>query len=268
MTSPSPDSAEWRFPNRATPLGSPPYYAVRFSPVPDRERNALLIAWYEVIQVIAARPPAPGVARLKLDWWRQEIDQLAAGRARHPLAMLMREQGIGEPATAPMRAIIDAAENQIRTAYPIGDDAFADACRATLGRFFVLLAELEPAAEYAPSACLEAGAFCAAVERIRQLALRPHRVPVDLNPQALNELSTRQRLRRIDLLLDRFSMARTDARRLEIPDLARRLTALAVALQKKMRRKGYPVGDTPIDRAPIAHLWTIGARSIGVSPTG
>jgi phytoene synthase len=256
MTSASPDGSEWRFPNRATPLGSPPYYAVRFSPAAERERNALLIAWYEVIQAIADQPHDPGVARLKLDWWRQEIDQLAAGRARHPLAKLMHEQGIGGPATAPMYAIIDAAEDQMRTPTPIGDDEFAAACRATLGRFFVLLAQLEPDAGYLTSRCVEAGAFCAAVERIRQLTLQPHRVPGDLTPQTVNALSKRQRQRRLDLLLDRFPAVRTDVRRLEIPDLARRLTALAGALQRKMRRKGYPVGDTLIDRAPIAHLWT------------
>ncbi len=41
-----------------------------------------------------------------------------------------------------------------------------------------------------------------------------------------------------------------------LPDLARRLTALAGAMHRKMRRSGYPVADTLIQRAPIGHLWT------------
>lgn len=39
-----------------------------------------------------------------------------------------------------------------------------------------------------------------------------------------------------------------------LPDLARRLTALAGAVHRKMRRSGYPVADTLIDRPPMDRL--------------
>lgn len=250
MAPASPDNSEWRFPNRATPLGSPAYYAVRFSPPAQRERNALLIAWYDLIRGIADRPQDPGVARLKLDWWRDEILHLPGGASRHPLCLCLHAEGVGAAAVAPMRAIIDAAERMVRVPTPADDAAFAEVCRNTRGRFFVLLARLEPDADPDLPACVEAGAFCEAVERVRGLAARP-----DLLPPAVGALDATRRGNRLDALLDNFAHGAGDAGR-ALPDLARRLTALAAALHAKMRRSGYPVGNTPIDRAPIAHLWT------------
>ena len=251
----SPETTEWRFPNRATPLGSPTYYAVRFSPPAQRQRDALLIAWDHLIQDIAARPIDPGVARTKLDWWRAEVANLTTGRARHPLAIALQEQGLAAPATAAMITIIDAAEDAIRIPSPADGSAFAAGCRQGRGSFFELLAQLDDADNDVTGACREAGGYCAAVERVQRLAERPERVPAMLSPASLDRLSRAQRVRRLDELLGQFDLSSLHAAP-PLPGLARRLTALAIAMHKKMRRTGYAVSDQLIDRPPIAHLWT------------
>ena len=77
--------APWRFPNSATPEGSDTYYAARFAPKAKRDRLALAFAWTQELAQIRARASDPGVARLKLDWWREELVRAQAGRPRHPL---------------------------------------------------------------------------------------------------------------------------------------------------------------------------------------
>lgn len=255
MTLASPDNTEWRFPNRATPIGSAAYYAVRFSPLPQRERNALLFAWYDLIQGIAERPHDPGVARLKLDWWRQEIARLVRGQARHPLAIELCRSGLGSPAAPSMIEIVDAAERKVHAPAPVDDVAFAAACRASFGNFFVLLTRTERRSDDNTAACLELGAYCEAVDRIRRLAQCPLRLPADISVATLAQLSRAQRIDRFETLLHQCSGVPASAA-LQLPDFARRLTALAAAMHEKMRSRGYPVADTLIERAPIAHLWT------------
>ena len=251
----SPDNAEWHFPNRATPLGSPVYYAVRFSPPTQRQRNALLIAWDHLIQDIADRPIDPGVARTKLDWWRTEIVNALMGSARHPLALALQTHGLSAPASAAMIEVIDAAEDDIRSPSPADGCAFAAGCRQGRGSFFALLAQLENASDDVTLACRDAGGYCAAVERVQHLAARPERVPPALSPANLARMSTAQRMLRFDELLGQFDLSLLE-KAPPLPGLARRLTALAMALHKKMRRTGYAVSDQLIDRPPIAHLWT------------
>lgn len=255
MTSASPENSEWRFPNRATPLGSPHYYAVRFCPAAQRERNARLLAWYQLIQGIAERPPDPGVARLKLDWWRAEIDSLRSGDVRHPLAIELHRDGISESAVTVMQAIIASTEAEILTPRIVDDAHFVRVCRNSLGSFFELLANIDIGGQGDREHCRQAGAYCAAVERLRSAARSPHKVPFDLRPGRLDQLPIERRMARCDDLLDRMRHD-TDRSAQRLPDLARRLTALAEAMHRKIRRKGYPVADTLIDRAPIAHLWT------------
>ncbi len=256
MKSVSPEAAdEWMFPNRATPVGSAAYYAVRFSPAPMRQRNALLLAWYELIQDIAEHPHDPGAARLKLDWWRQEIDRLIHGKARHPLAIKLQEVGVGDRARIQLGAIIDSADDHIRSPLLNDDREFAAACRTSLGNFFVLLTHVERRSDYDTEKCVELGGYCAAVERVRRLAACEHRVPVDMNAQAFRQVTPELRATRVEALLNQFDTTPVSSGG-QVPDLARRLTALAHAMHSKIRNKDYAVADAPIDRAPIAKLWT------------
>jgi len=250
-----PDITEWCFPNSATPLGSASYYAVRFSPLAERERNARLLAWYRLIESIADQPRDPGVARLKLDWWRQELARLASDEARHPLALALRDSALDAAAIPAMQAVIDATEHAVRSAPPADDRGFGDDCRGGFGGFFAVLAALERTRSCNPQLSREAGGYCAAVERIRCLAVAPQRVPGWLDPHNLRAMDKAQRTQRCEALLAQFDRA-TGGQQLAIPALGRKLHALATAQHYKMRSTGYAVADRLIDRAPLAHLWT------------
>ena len=66
---------EWLFPNRATPPGSSAYYSVRFAPLRLRHDLAAVLAWRHEVRAILEEVSDPGVARLKLNWWIEEMER-------------------------------------------------------------------------------------------------------------------------------------------------------------------------------------------------
>ncbi|MGH8292358.1 MAG: squalene/phytoene synthase family protein [Gammaproteobacteria bacterium] len=62
-------------------------FAALFAPRAQRQALTALLAVYLEIREIPHACSDAGVARAKLEWWREEIALLAAHRARHPLAI-------------------------------------------------------------------------------------------------------------------------------------------------------------------------------------
>ncbi|NNJ91027.1 MAG: squalene/phytoene synthase family protein [Gammaproteobacteria bacterium] len=82
------------FPNAATTLGSSAYYVSRFSPVDIRDNLAVLFLWkQELLELYALSDP--GVARMKLQWWQEQIflpvDNPSAHALAHNLFQLIQQ---------------------------------------------------------------------------------------------------------------------------------------------------------------------------------
>ncbi|MCB1802489.1 MAG: squalene/phytoene synthase family protein [Gammaproteobacteria bacterium] len=249
----SDDSSEWRFPNGATPQGSAEYYAVRFSAPAQRSLNAMLLAWHKTIRDICDRPHDPGVARLKLDWWRNEIDAFESGRSRHPLLRSLRDDGLSTSASGAMLRVIDAADHALDRPEIADDVDFVTSCRGDRGTLFALLQAIHGSVGN-PDIAGNFGGYCSAVRRIQLLAEHPDHVPPDCTAESLRAMPATQRRMRLDLLLQQFSTPKQATQYL--PEVARRLTANALAMHKKMRHSRYAVADQLIDRAPLSLLWT------------
>lgn len=61
------------------------YYAVLFSPPPQRGNVRALAALYIELEATVTRFRDMHVARTKLAWWRDELERLGAGHAAHPV---------------------------------------------------------------------------------------------------------------------------------------------------------------------------------------
>ena len=73
--------------------GSVSYYAQVFTPPTLRSVTGALYALNRALD--AARDGQdPGVARLKLQWWREELQRLAEGQPRHPITQALRDCGV------------------------------------------------------------------------------------------------------------------------------------------------------------------------------
>lgn len=89
--SPDPAAALAYCEQKAANSGSSFYYAFRF--LPDERRRAItaLYAFCREVDDVVDECTDPGVARLKLQWWRDEIARLFDAVPQHPVARALRE---------------------------------------------------------------------------------------------------------------------------------------------------------------------------------
>jgi phytoene synthase len=65
------------------------YCALLFSPSQQRQAATALYAFWQEIREIKDECSDPEVAQIKLAWWREELHEMFAGRARHPVAQAL-----------------------------------------------------------------------------------------------------------------------------------------------------------------------------------
>src|SRR6202789_3698140 len=100
--------------SRAVPPGTPRYWSWLFAAA---ELRAPLLGIYALgAEWQALMDPATetGVAHLKLAWWREEMQRLAAGSAVHPISSYLA--GLPRAASAdftPLLAAVNAAAEQV-----------------------------------------------------------------------------------------------------------------------------------------------------------
>ena len=262
----------WRFPNSATPEGSDTYYATRFAPPVDRDRLALAFAWRQELEQIGTKASDPGVARLKLDWWREELLRAQTGRPRHPLARPLSEWLAIWPELTPWLAMLDGIENRIRKLAPHTTGEFQAQCQRLGGSLGWLIA----GAHGQPTAAqiMLAQRFTAyreAVHCVRDLArhVRHQFCPLPLDAldaaglrrhQLQHDSSATALARCLDELLGASDWVFGEARqgqsaehRATAPSV--RLAIQAALLHRKIAKQGYPVFRHHIELTPLRRLW-------------
>jgi 15-cis-phytoene synthase len=69
--------------------GSSFYYSFRLLPPPRRTAISALYAYCREVDDAVDEVPDPGVARVKLAWWRTEVDAIFTGTPQHPVALAL-----------------------------------------------------------------------------------------------------------------------------------------------------------------------------------
>jgi phytoene synthase len=75
---------------KAAQSGSSFYYAFRFLPPPRRRAIIALYAFCREVDDVVDEVADPGVAHLKLAWWRTEIAKVFEGTPQHPIALALK----------------------------------------------------------------------------------------------------------------------------------------------------------------------------------
>ncbi|MFQ6023052.1 MAG: presqualene diphosphate synthase HpnD [Acidiferrobacterales bacterium] len=70
---------------KVRPRGSTFYYSSLFLPLEKREAVTSLHAYCREVGEVTDECHEPAVARIKLEWWRQEIDNTFRGKPTHPI---------------------------------------------------------------------------------------------------------------------------------------------------------------------------------------
>lgn len=119
------------------------YYSLLFLPPERRKAAVALHAFWLEVREINDECADPGVARLKLGWWHEEIQEMAAGRPRHPIAVALA------PAVAtcqlphePFFELIEALMRHATAAGYATFDALREHGARTRGRLETLAARL------------------------------------------------------------------------------------------------------------------------------
>jgi 15-cis-phytoene synthase len=74
---------------KATQSGSSFYYSFLFLPPERRRAITALYAYCREVDDVVDEIRDPGVARLKLEWWRGEVDRMFAGEPQHPVTQAL-----------------------------------------------------------------------------------------------------------------------------------------------------------------------------------
>src|SRR3546814_13628181 len=75
--------------NKAAKSGSSFYYAFLFLPPERRKAITALYAFCREVDDVVDECTDPSVARMKLAWWRSQIESMYAGKAEHPVPQAM-----------------------------------------------------------------------------------------------------------------------------------------------------------------------------------
>jgi len=127
---------ETGFPNEATPAGSTAYYVCRVGMETSRDNLAGLFLWKKQLNDLYAISD-PGVARIKLQWWLQQISLDEA--SSHPLAKVLQDiYHSSETSMLAIRQIIEAYDKQLHRQKYSNCDALINACNAIGGNFGIL----------------------------------------------------------------------------------------------------------------------------------
>lgn len=257
-------SSSFGFPNAATPQGSAAYYAVRFAAPRVRDDLAVIFAWYAEIQKLRTIRE-PGVARIKLRWWLDEIDRAARDQATHPLANAMRGMLTRKvPGAAPFAAIAAAMDAHLLTTAYSTHSQIAEHYRATGGTLACLISALTAKDEPPGIAVREAGAFLAAVDTLGRLGAELD-VPVPLVPHpvlarhAASRMPSGNQHVLVAELCDEAAALRPPVDN-PLPPAIAGLTGVADARLAEIRRSGKLVLQAEVDLTPLRKLWTVWRR--------
>jgi 15-cis-phytoene synthase len=128
---------------KAAQSGSSFYYSFMFLPPPRRRAITALYAFCREVDDVVDTVTDPGVARLKLAWWRQEIDATFSGHPQHPVALAL--QPIVQEFTLPeahFQTVIDGMAMDLDTSRYLDFTALEQYCHRVAGVVGLLSAQI------------------------------------------------------------------------------------------------------------------------------
>jgi len=259
---------------KASPAGSSLYYGVRVLPPAKQQAMVAVHAFCREVREVLHEVADPRVARLKLDWWRTEIDAAAEGRAQHPVAQaLMPALATFDLPRDRLDAVIGGVMADLeRPAYP-DFAALEEHCRNVAGNVWLLCAAIAGGADAATRLYgSELGVALRLTAIIRNLGAELRRGRLYLPRDELerfgvdaDDLWRRQAPPGFAALMShqtgraraRYATALTalspTARRAQRPGLI--VAAIGAALLDEIERDGFRVLDRHIALTPLAKVW-------------
>jgi phytoene synthase len=128
---------------KAAPLGSSLSYALRVLPEAKRRPALAVHAFCREVREVAREVADPGVARVKLGWWRAEVAAAFEGSPHHPVAQALAPAigAFGLP-REPFEALIDGIAFDLERPLYAGFGELEEHCRRIAGSVWLLCAQI------------------------------------------------------------------------------------------------------------------------------
>ena len=108
------------------------YHCALFAPAPARAGLFATIAFHHELANALSRASGPMLARIRLTWWREELDEIAeGGPRRHDVVEALAATLNWPLIDAPLQAMIDAREAEIEAPPPADLGAYRSGVAAT-----------------------------------------------------------------------------------------------------------------------------------------
>lgn len=259
--------------DKAAPGGSSFYYSVLFLPQDTRRALTALFAYFQEIREITECTD-PEIAKIKFQWWRQELASAFSEQAHHPitLALLPAAKQFGLPQDE-LQNIINGVESGLAQNRHADFASLRAHCCATHGIAEQLAARILGARSTAAQQCARelglAFGLTDVILNVRDDARR-NRVLLPLDEltrfgvtaaEILNQRETEGLKKLIEFAIDRaencynraiseFSAAERKAQRTRFA-----LAAIQRVLLKEIRKNGGRILRRRVDLTPIRKLW-------------
>ncbi|MGE0189865.1 MAG: squalene/phytoene synthase family protein [Steroidobacteraceae bacterium] len=154
---------------RAVPPGSMRYYAWLYTPTAHRDVITALFLLEAELHDTARAPHE--VAHTRLQWWREEIEQLILGKARHPATQVLQAaNNLNAINFEPLRETLLSAAQELANATYETDVELSQYLRGGLGGLFAVAAQtLSASNSEIIDTAVQLGAFVRQVEITRDL---------------------------------------------------------------------------------------------------
>lgn len=260
--------------DRVAPPGSDIYYALRFASPETRPGLLAVHAYANEIVSIPHEVTDSGVAAVKLNWWREELDRALEGEGRHPVSQaLMPAIKTYSLSPKPFQDILEGAAMDLEYGLYPGFQELSVYEHRTAGSVAHLVVEIcgyqnRGTLQFAHDAGMGLGLFVL-LRDLRQLAdagrsYIPEDELIDAGVwrDALAQRATPAPIRDLlrgqaERIEDFFSQAER-----RLPDEDRRAQRFALirielarALLKEMAAENYPLLERGFELTPIRKLW-------------
>jgi phytoene synthase len=263
--------------NRAAQSGSSFYYAFRFLPKARRCAITAFYAFCREVDNVVDEVTEPGVARVKLAFWRNEVDALYAGNPQHPVmqALAPHVESMHLPQAA-FHTVIDGMQQDLdRTRYldfpelqhycymaagvvgevsarifgmSVADDARTLAYARTLGEALQLTNIIRDVGEDA-----RRGRIYIPQTELAQYGVSGSQLLKARGEGDFAGLMQYQYQRAVDTYERAYHELPAADRRMQRPGLA--MAAIYRALLEEIRRDGFRVLEHRVALTPIRKLW-------------
>ncbi|RDH86210.1 MAG: hypothetical protein DIZ78_08460 [endosymbiont of Escarpia spicata] len=260
---------------RAVPLGSSSYYIIRFSPAPYRNDLTHLFAWLRELTNIPLECSDPGVAKTRLQWWREEIKKSVKGNAQHPVAIALSETINTHKLPEPLfQKIAGNIENDIeKTSMAEWEDLHLY-CLSHGGNFAELLSHTTGCNETFKTTIRQIGAYVTLVSLLRNLGadlrrghcllpdslLQQHQLRPEQLLQSQSRARSREMLQTLSDTATRWQIEALESLPATQPPTSLRpilnQLALAQRLHAVLEADGLKVVDGRTHLTPLQKLWT------------